>query len=90
MIVTESDVRADLRRFILDSFLPGEDPATLGDATPLVSSGILTSLCLVEITTFIEESFSIELRPADIGIEQMDTIDLMVDLVRRRGGLRGA
>jgi len=30
------------------------------------------------------------LRPADIGIEQMDTVDLMVDLVRRRGGIRGA
>ena len=86
--MTEAAVRIELRRFILESFLPGEDPATLADTTPLVSSGILTSLCLVEITTFIEESFSIELRPADIGIEQMDSIDLMVDLVRRRGGLR--
>ncbi|MEY4949848.1 MAG: hypothetical protein RL698_2059 [Pseudomonadota bacterium] len=86
--MTEAAVRIELRRFILESFLPGEDPATLADSTPLVSSGILTSLCLVEITTFIEESFSIELRPADIGIEQMDSIDLMVDLVRRRGGLR--
>ena len=86
--MTEAAVRIELRRFILESFLPGEDPATLADSTPLVSSGILTSLCLVEITTFIEESFSIELRPADSGIEQMDSIDLMVDLVRRRGGLR--
>ena len=86
--MTEAAVRIELRRFILESFLPGEDPATLADSTPLVSSGILTSLCLVEITTFSEESFSIELRPADIGIEQMDSIDLMVDLVRRRGGLR--
>ncbi len=86
--MTEAAVRIELRGFILESFLPGEDPATLADSTPLVSSGILTSLCLVEITTFIEESFSVELRPADIGIEQMDSIDLMVDLVRRRGGLR--
>ena len=86
--MTETAVRADLRRFILESFLPGEDPATLSDSTPLVTSGILTSLCLVELTTFIEESFSVELRPADIGVEQMDTIDLMTDLVRRRGGLR--
>ncbi|MEI8359403.1 MAG: acyl carrier protein [Deltaproteobacteria bacterium] len=86
--MTEAAVSIELRRFILESFLPGEDPATLADSTPLVSSGILTSLCLVEITTFIEESFSVELRPADIGIEQMDSIDLMVDLVRRRGGLR--
>lgn len=86
--MTEDAVRADLRRFILESFLAGEDPSTLADSTPLVSSGILTSLCLVEITTFIEETFSVQLRPADIGIEQMDTIDLLVDLVRRRGGLR--
>ena len=86
--MTEDAVRADLRRFILESFLAGEDPSTLAASPPLVSSGILTSLCLVEITTFIEETFSVQLRPADIGIEQMDTIDLLVDLVRRRGGLR--
>lgn len=84
-MTTEAGVRASLREFILTSFLPGEDPATLGDATPLISGGILSSLCLVELATFIEENFAVQLRPADIGIEAMDSIDLMVDLVARRG-----
>lgn len=86
--MSENAVRSDLRQFILENFLPGEAPATLSDSTPLVTSGILTSLCLIEITSFIEESFSVQLHPMDIGVEQMDSIDLMVALVRKRGGLQ--
>ena len=42
-MTTEDRIRSELHSFILSGFLPGEDPATLADSTPLVSSGILTS-----------------------------------------------
>lgn len=87
-MMAEGEIRERLREFILANFLPGEDPATLGDSTPLVTSGILTSLCLVELSTFIEETFEVQLRPADIGTDEMDSIDLMVALVRRRSGAK--
>lgn len=86
-MITEDRIRSELHSFILSGFLPGEDPATLADSTPLVSSGILTSLCLIEITAFIEETYRVQLRPTDIGQDHMDSIDLMVELIRRRGGL---
>jgi len=83
---TNDQVRKALRSFILTNFLPGEDPATLEDSTLLISSGVIASLSLLELATFIEVEFSIALLPQDLGIEHMDSIDLLVQLVARRSG----
>jgi acyl carrier protein len=75
-----------LRSFILTNFLPGEDPETLDDATLLVSSGVITSLSLLELVTFIEDRFSVILEGDDLGIARMDSIDSMVELIAERAG----
>lgn len=86
--MNETDIRKAIRAFILDNFLPGEDPETLEDSTLLVTSGVITSLSLLELVTFIEETFSVSLDPNDLGVARMDSIDLLVELVtgRMRGG----
>jgi acyl carrier protein len=83
---TDDHVRQALRSFILTNFLPGEDPATLEDSALLISSGVIASLSLLELATFIEVEFSAVLLPQDLGIEHMDSIDLLVQLVARRSG----
>jgi len=75
-----------LRSFILSSFLPGEEPETLDDSTLLVSSGVITSLSLLELVTFIEDRFSVILEGDDLGIARMDSIDSMVELIAQRAG----
>ena len=79
-------VREKLRSFILSNFLPGEDPETLDDSTLLVSSGVITSLSLLELVTFIEDRFSVTLEGDDLGIARMDSIDSMVELIAERAG----
>ena len=78
------DVRQTLRAFILSSFLPDEAPETLKDSTQLISGGIIASLALLELVSFIEEEFSVVLEQQDIGPDRMDSIDLMVDLIHER------
>lgn len=82
--MTDDQVRRALRSFILTNFLPGEDPATLEDSTLLISSGVIASLSMLELTTFIEVEFSVTLLPQDLVVEHMDSIDLLVQLVARR------
>jgi acyl carrier protein len=79
-----SDVRQTLRTFVLSTFLPGEAPETLKDSTQLLTSGIIASLSLLELVSFIEEQFAVVLEHEDIGPDRMDTIDLMVELIRER------
>jgi acyl carrier protein len=83
---TREEIREAVRSFILANFLPGEAPETLQDSTQLISSGVMTSLSMLELVTFLEEEFSFTLEPEDIRVGHMDTIDLIVGLVLRRAG----
>ena len=84
--VTDDAVREAIRSFILSNFLPGEAPDTLKDSTLLVTSGVITSLSMLELVAFIEQTFAVTLDPDDFGVERMDSIDLLVELVAERLG----
>ena len=82
--MTDDRIRRTLRSFILTNFLPGEDPSTLEDSTLLISSGVIASLSMLELATFMESEFSVTLLPQDLGVEHMDSIDLLSKVVARR------
>lgn len=81
------DIRQTLRTFILSTFLSGQPPETLKDSTRLISNGIIASVDLLELVTFIEDQFTVVLEQEDIGLDRMDSIDLLVELIRERGAL---
>ncbi len=83
---TDEEVRQAIRSFILSNFLPGEAPETLKDSTLLVTSGVITSLSMLELAAFIEDTFSVTLDPEDFGVARMDSVDLLVELVVDRVG----
>ncbi len=78
------EIRRTLRTFILTNFLPGEAPESLEDSTLLVSSGLITSMSMVELVDYIEDRFSLTLESSDLRVGKMDSIDLLVDLVLGR------
>lgn len=75
------DVRATLRAYILDSFLRGEDESNLLDETPLRTSGIMDSLGTIQLVTFVEETFGIELQAHETGVQQFDCVADITTLV---------
>lgn len=85
-MVDDPTVRDAVRSFILDNLLPGEAPESLEDSAPLLSSGVVTSLSLLEVVTFLEEKFHFVFDVHDLGVSRMDTVDLIVDLVLERTG----
>lgn len=61
-----ANVREAVRTYILDNFLPGEDPANLTDDTELKESGILDSLSTLKLVTFLEQEFKVEFEANDL------------------------
>jgi acyl carrier protein len=57
------DIKTTVKIFILDEFLPGEDPAALTDATPLMTTGILDSIAVLKVVTFLENQFHVTIEP---------------------------
>jgi len=70
-----------VRAFILEEFLPGEDPSQLKDTTPLISGGILDSLATIKLVTFLEERFKITVQAHEADADHMDTLADIAKLV---------
>jgi len=81
-----NEIREAIRQFILATYLPGESAENLGDRTPLVTSGLLDSLAVLELTSFIQKRFGVELDVYDTSAERFNTIEEIAGgIVRKQG-----
>lgn len=71
----------DLIRFIRDELNVEDDIAA---DTELFSTAILDSVAMMNIIAFVEEKASIEVRPADVTLENFDTVQSIVDYAREQ------
>jgi acyl carrier protein len=83
-----NDMKETLRAYILENFLPGEDPRNLTDDTELKESGILDSLSTLKLVTFLEERFGVEFEANDLEAGNLSSIDSIERLVRSKLGAR--
>lgn len=77
----EDQIKHTVKRFILDKFLPGENPDELKDSTPLITGGILDSVATLKLVAFLEEQYRIRFRPHDADVENLNTISDIAKLV---------
>lgn len=78
------DVASAVKTFVLDEFLPGEDPAELTMETPLITGGILDSIATLKLVLFLEERWGIKLAAHETSPDHLDTIDKIAALVRSK------
>ena len=81
---SDNDIKSATKAFILEAFLPGEDPAALDDSTKLISTGILDSIATVRMVAFLEESYGIELEAHEMSADRLDTLPEIATLVRSK------
>jgi acyl carrier protein len=79
-----SSMREIVRSFILENFLPGEDPKNLTDDTELKESGILDSMSTLKLVTFLEERFGVEFEADDLEAGNLASIENIERLVQSK------
>jgi acyl carrier protein len=79
--MTTQDIKEAIRVYILEEFLPGENPAELTDSTPLITGGILDSLATIKLVAFLEERFHIQIQAHETMVDYLDTISDIAQLV---------
>jgi acyl carrier protein len=70
-----------VKDFILEAFLPGEDPAELTPGTELIASGVLDSVATLRLVTFLEERFGIQVEAHEADEENLGTLERIAELV---------
>jgi acyl carrier protein len=85
MIDIEHDnVKAAIKAFILAEFLPGDSPEDLTDTTPLLTTGILDSIAILQLVDFLESHFEISIPPHEMDVDHLDSVAAVVQLVRAK------
>lgn len=79
--MNEQDIKTTIKNFILNEFLPGEDPSALTDTTALISTGILDSIAVLKVVTFLESEFGIVLEAHETGVDNLNTLPDIARLV---------
>lgn len=77
----ETQTKRTIKQFILEEFLPGEDPDELTEETTLFSSGLLDSIASLKLVSFLEKEFGISVEAHEIVAENLDTLDAIEKFV---------
>jgi len=81
-MTTDIEVIKDaVRRHLAERLVPGDDPSTLADARPLISGGLMDSITTVALITFLEERFGVTFEAHEIGIDYLDSVELIAGTV---------
>ena len=65
----------DIRSFIVESFLFGDETAMPADDSSLIENGIVDSTGVLELVAFIEEQLNITIDDTEIVPSNLDSID---------------
>jgi acyl carrier protein len=79
-------IKQKLKSYILQEFLPGENPDALNDDVALVTDGILDSLASLKLVSYLEEEFGIEVAAHEVDADHLNSLDLIARFVLEKRG----
>jgi len=79
-----SEVMQTVKDYVMEEFLPGEDPAELTPTTPLITGGILDSIATLKLVAFLEERYPIEVQAHETDLDHLNTLSDIVRLVESK------
>lgn len=87
----QMSLQEDIRSFIVENFLFGEE-AGLSDDSSFVKEGIVDSTGILQLVSFIQEQYQIEVEDEDLTPENLDSVCRVTSFIqgKRRLGLDGA
>ena len=84
--MSNTEIESRIRRFIDENFIFSEDDANLDGAASLLDAGLVDSTGILELVTFLESDFAIQVADAEIIPDNLDSIDAIVAYVASKQG----
>ena len=80
------ELEQDVRGFIVENFLFGQVDNGLQNSDSLLERGIIDSTGVLEIVSFLEENYEIQVEDEELIPENLDSIANVIDYVLRKRG----
>jgi acyl carrier protein len=73
-----------VKKFIVDNFLFGDDSKLKSDTVSFLDSGIVDSTGILELITFLEETFKIQIEDNEILPENLDSLSNILSFISKK------
>ena len=80
-----ASMKSEIRQFIADHFLFGDDKK-LGDDDSLLEAGIIDSNGILELINYLEERYGIKVNDDELMPENLDTIASIAAFLAKKAG----
>lgn len=88
--MTEEDVLRRAKEFVVDSFMYMRRNKDLRDDDSLLRTGLISSLGMMELVEWVQETFSLTIDPSEITEQNFDTIQSIARYVTAKFGSSSA
>lgn len=78
------DLLQDLRRYILAEAFQGKPPTDFGDDYDLIEMGVMDSLLMMNLITYISRQYSVEFEMNDLVPKNFNSITALCQFLRSR------
>jgi acyl carrier protein len=78
-----SDLKRDLRHFIVETFLFGQDSG-LTDDTSFLEKGIVDSTGVLELVAHLEKTYAIKVKDEELTPDNLDSINSIADFLAKK------
>ncbi|WP_319417167.1 acyl carrier protein [Marispirochaeta aestuarii] len=87
-VVKSNELKTALKGFIVSNFLFGQDSLKFDDADSFLEKGIIDSTGILELISYLEETYTISVEDDELIPENLDSVNAVDAFVRRK--LNGA
>ena len=78
---SESQIRAEIRQFVVENFLMGDASLMLKDGESFLETGVIDSTGVLEVVMFLESNFELKVEDRELLPTNIDSVDNQVKFV---------
>src|ERR1700678_1111822 len=78
------EIKTAVRQFIAENCLLGIPQTPIEDPTPLVPGGLIDSIGMIGLVSFLETRFKVEFVPREIDVHSLNTLEQIDELIRKK------
>ncbi|UCD13531.1 MAG: acyl carrier protein [Thermoplasmatales archaeon] len=84
--ITNTDIKKKLKIYLRDKFLLGDDSKVLNDDESFLEKGVIDSTGVLELVSFIEETFKITVEDEELVPDNLDSLNKLTNYIKKKIG----
>jgi len=78
------EIKGRIRQFVAQTLLFNEQDYPFENADSFLQKGVIDSLGVVELVTFVSQEFGVQVNPSEVTPENFDSVDQLAGYIHRK------